>query len=288
MKNYINDYRNYLKIQGLSETGTIKPYTKIVSDFLIKHPEPLTVHKHQIIAFLLKRGAGRTIKQAHGALNHFYTGVLNSNFISKIPQPKVSVFVPNILSELEFFQVINSIQNLKHKAIIQLIYSCALRIGECINLKVDDISKTKNIIKIVKGKGNKDAYVPIPEETKNLLRAYYKKFKPGVYLFEGQNRIQYSESSIRKILRTALKKCSIRKHIRVHDLRHSRATHWLDNGMDIKFVQRILRHKKAETTDRYLHLTTNSLEKAMLQADLNIKKTIQLDPAENLILAAAS
>ena len=287
MEKYINNYQNYLKIQGLSLNGTIKPYTRIVSSFLQSYPDPLKATKNQIISFLVERGASRTVKQSHGALNHFFIGVLNSTAIQKIPQPKVSDFIPDILSEIEVQQVVTSIANLKHEAIIQLIYSCALRIGECINLKVADISKTKNIIKIVNGKGGKDAYIPIPAATKNLLRIYYQKYKPKLFLFEGQGAAKYSTSSIRKILKTAIQKCKITKNIRVHDLRHSRATHWLENGMDIKFVQRILRHKKAETTDRYLHLATASLERAMELADTNIKHRFQLTPPAAVFLNSA-
>jgi integrase/recombinase XerD len=269
MKNYITDYTNYLRLLGLAK-NTITIYKSILGKFLLKHSDPENATKNDIVSFLVERGAARTIKQSHGALNHFFIGVLNSKALEKVPQPKVSEFVPNILSEIEIEQVIESITNLKHKAIIQLIYSCALRISECINLKVEDISKTKNVIKLVNAKGGQSAYVPIPEATKNLLRIYYLQYQPGIYLFEGQTNEQYSKSSIRKILNNALLKAKISKNIRVHDLRHSRATHWLENGMDIKFIQKILRHKKSETTDRYLHLTTLSLENAMLSADNSI------------------
>ena len=285
MENYIKGYQNYLKILGLAPR-TIKIYSAIVVKFLKQNPDPNTVENSQLIAFMLQRGAARTIQQTHGALNHFYKGVLNSSIIKKIPQPKTSEFIPNILTEIEIQQVISAIPNLKHEAIIQLIYSCALRIGEAINLKVSDISKTKNVIKIVSGKGNKTAYVPIPEATKNLLRLYYQKYRPKTYLFEGQKSPKYSTSSIRKILNKALRSAKITKHIRVHDLRHSRATHWLENGMDIKFVQRILRHKKPETTDRYLHLTTNALERAMLLADTSIKQRFDININSNPQIAA--
>lgn len=281
MKNYKKEYQNYLRICGLS-ARTISIYSSILEKFLNQYHVPEKASKSQIISFLVQRGSGRTIKQSHGALNHFYVGVLNSKTIKKIPQPKVSQFVPNILSEIEVIKVIATIKNLKHEAIIQLIYSCALRVSECINLKVQDISKTKNVIKIVNGKGNKDAFVPIPSATKELLRLYYQQYKPKEYLFQGQENAKYSASSIREILKKALSVAGINKKIRVHDLRHSRATHFLENGMDIKFVQRILRHKKAETTDRYLHLSTNSLEKAMLLADLNITNQCN----KNQLLAA--
>lgn len=284
MRDYITQYRSYLIVVGLAPR-TIKIYSAIINKFLQEHPEPVNATRNDITAFMSKRGAARTIKQAHGALNHFYKGVLNSHAIKKIPQPKTQTFVPNILSEDEVCRVINSIHNIKHEAIIQLIYSCALRVSEAINLKIEDISKTKNIIKIVNAKGGRSHYIPIPVETKMLLREYYKAYRPKQYLFQGQSSPKYAASSIRKILNTALDKAGISKTIRVHDLRHSRATHWLENGMDIKFVQKILRHKKLETTERYLHLTTNSLERAMNLADTNIKIRLKYPDKSKLLVA---
>lgn len=277
MENYIENYQNYLKMVGLSNR-TITIYTSIIKKFLCEHPNPETAKKHEIIAFMLQRGSARTIQQTHGALNHFYVGVLNMNHIKKIPQPKTTNYVPNILTRAEMHQVVFSIKNIKHEAIIQLLYSCALRVSECLNLKITDISKTENQIKIVSGKGNKTAYVPIPEETKNLLRLYYSYYKPKVYLFEGPKGAKYSKSSVRKILNTALKNANIKKHIRVHDLRHSRATHLLENGVDIKLLKEILRHKKIETTERYTHLTTATLQAVMQIADAKMQQnqTIKL------------
>jgi len=269
MKTYIIQYQNYLKILGLAPR-TITIYSSILTKFLTQHHQPNKVKQNQLVEFMLQRGKARTVKQTHGALNHFYKGVLKSKALKKIPQPKTQPFIPNILSEQEAVVLLNNIKNLKHEAILQLIYACALRLGEALNLKIEHISKTENKIKIVNAKGGKTAYVPIPEATKNLLRLYYYHYRPKVYLFEGTPGKKYSASSVRKILNNALKTVNITKHIRVHDLRHSRATHLLQNGMDIKILKDILRHKKIETTERYLHLTTKNLEKAMKTADNNI------------------
>lgn len=285
MQNFIKTYQNYLKIRGLSPR-TIKIYKSILIKYLAIYPNPKQVNQPQIVEFMLQRGQSRTIKQTHGALNHFYKGVLNLNAIKKIPQPKSPVFVPNILTEYEANLLINNIKNLKHEAIIQLIYSCALRVSEALNLKVSDISKFDNNIKIVAAKGNKTSYVPIPEPTKNLLRLYYYHYKPKVYLFEGSPGKKYSVSSVRKILNKNLKSVGIFKKIRIHDLRHSRATHLLQNGMDIKILKDILRHKKLDTTERYLHLTTKTLETAMLKADqeinINLNQYKQLNTNQNV------
>ena len=266
MQKLINDYTNYLKILGLAPR-TITIYKTIIVKFLKIYPNPTEATQPQIIDFMLQRGSARTIQQTHGALNHFYSGVLGLGYIKKIPQPKAPDFVPNILSQIEVFQLFHNIKNIKHEAVLQLMYSGALRLGETLNLKIEDISKTENQIKIISGKGNKTAYVPIPKATKLLLREYYRKHKPQVYLFEGQKGGKYSASSVRKVLNKALASVNINKHIRVHDLRHSRATHLLENGMDIKLLKDILRHKKIETTERYIHLTTKSLSNAMQQAD---------------------
>ena len=102
------------------------------------------------------------------------------------------------------------------------------------------------------------------------LRAYYKKYNPEVYLFNGQNSPQYNTNSISKVLKQQLFKNNINIKIRVHDLRHSRATHLLNNGIDIKFIQQLLGHRKLETTQRYLHLTTSNLQQAIQQADLKL------------------
>ena len=285
MENYIKDYCNYLKILGLAPR-TITIYKSIVVKYLKVHPKPEIVVNSLIIEFMLQRGKARTIKQTHGALNHFYSGVLNLGYIQKIPQPKAPQFVPNILSQIEVFHLFHNIKNIKHEAILQLMYSGALRLGETLNLKIQDVSKTENEIKIVAGKGNKTAYVPIPGPTKLLLREYYKKHNPKVYLFEGKPGVKYSASSVRKVLNNALVAANISKHIRVHDLRHSRATHLLENGMDIKLLKDILRHSKMETTERYIHLTTKSLSNAMASADtimqLNIAST---KPQHSYLLA---
>ena len=274
MEKILKQYENYLIIQGLA-TNTIKIYESIIVKYLdYCNLQPKNLSKDQIIQFVVLRGQSRTMKQTLAALNHLYKGLFNSSIIKQIPQPKDKQFLPNILSEIEMVNVIASIPNLKHESIIQLMYSCALRVSEVINLKLKHIQKTTNLIKIVDAKGGKSAYIPIPEETKNLLRIYYKAYKPTDYLFQGQFNGKYSASSIRNVFNRALKKQNIKKRVRLHDIRHSRASHLFENGMDIKILKDILRHRKIETTEQYLHLTTKTLEKSMLKADFSIKENL--------------
>jgi site-specific recombinase XerD len=176
--------------------------------------------------------------------------------LSGIKRPKK---LPDVLSLEEVKQIIDSIDNLKHKTIISLIYSCGLRISECINLKSSDIDSKRMLIKIVQSKGNKDRYLQLSPKLLELLRIYFKSYNPNENLFQGQFRDEYSARSIQNILKRALHKCNIKKRITVHSLRHSFATHLLEQGTDIRIIQEILGHKDIRTTQIYTHISKTKL-----------------------------
>ncbi|KAF0153056.1 MAG: Integrase [Ignavibacteria bacterium] len=169
--------------------------------------------------------------------------------------------LPDVLCIDEIKTIIEKIDNLKHKTIISLIYSCGLRISECVNLKVSDIDSKRMMIKIVQSKGNKDRYVPLSNKMLLLLREYYKEYKPKEFLFEGQIQKYYSARSIQAILKTALAKSKIKKSISVHSLRHSYATHLLEQGTDISIIQKLLGHKDIKTTLLYTQISKTQLTK---------------------------
>jgi len=169
--------------------------------------------------------------------------------------------LPDVLSIEEVKQVLDSIDNIKHKAIISLIYSCGLRISECINLKIADIDSKRMLIKIVQGKGKKDRLVQLSPKLLELLRNYYKQYHPKEHLFQGQFKDEYSAKSIQNLLKKALQKCGIAKKITVHSLRHSFATHLIEQGTDIRIVQEILGHKDIRTTQIYTHISSASISK---------------------------
>jgi integrase/recombinase XerD len=262
---YLQDYQNYLKLRNLSPR-TIAQYSKIVNSFLLHvNNKPYQAEPKDIIKFSLKGNASRTRQQIIGALKHFYTGVLNKPQTFKfIPNVKREQFIPNTLSKEEAQKLILATTNLKHKAILSLLYYGALRRSELLNIKIEHINK-EAIIKIVQSKGKKDRLVPLPNPCIETLRQYYKTYRPKTYLFNGQNSEKYSPQSANAILQINLKKTGITKKIRLHDLRHSRATHLLDSGMDIEFIRRLLGHKKIETTQRYLHTSVRTLKKMVLQ-----------------------
>jgi site-specific recombinase XerD len=151
--------------------------------------------------------------------------------------------------------------NIKHKTLIALIYSCGLRRSEAINMRISDIDSQRMLIKIRGAKGKKDRYVQLAEGTLQLLRKYYIKEKPKNYLFEGQQGEQYSSTSISNVLKNSAKKAGIKKRVYPHILRHSFATHHLEQGTDLRFIQEWLGHESSKTTEIYTHVSKTDFSK---------------------------
>ena len=187
-----------------------------------------------------------------------------------IDRPLKDKKLPIILSKNEIQLLFNSTYNLKHLAILAVIYSCGLRVSELINIKINDIDNNRMVINIRKSKGNKDRQVQLTNQILNLLRKYYKKYLPVNYLIVGQNGGKYSTTSIQKIIKNSALKAKIYKKVTPHTLRHSFATHLLENGTDIRYIQTILGHSDIKTTQIYTHVSNAHL------------KNIQ-NPSDNLI-----
>src|SRR5690606_23343646 len=181
--------------------------------------------------------------------------------IEKIYRPKKEKLLPNVLSKKEIKQILNAHSNLKHKTMLSVIYSCGLRRSELLNLKPLDIDSERNIITIRQAKGKKDRIAPLSQNILLMLREYYKIYKPVTWLFEGQfPNTQYDERSLQNVLKQALEKVNIKKPVTLHWLRHSYATHLLEAGTDLRFIQEILGHKSSKTTEIYTHVSTKSLQ----------------------------
>lgn len=203
-----------------------------------------------------------SMKQALASVRFLFFDVLKKevdfDFFIEMKKPNS---LPNILTPEEVKNIINSITNLKHRAIISTIYSCGLRISEAVNLKIHDIDSKAMTIKIVNAKGKNDRIVMLSEKLLELLREYFKEYKPKIYLFEGQSGEKYSARSIQQIFINAVKKTKIKKRVTVHTLRHSFASHLLDSGTDIRFIQELLGHKHLSTTQIYTHINPVSVKK---------------------------
>jgi site-specific recombinase XerD len=177
-----------------------------------------------------------------------------------IQRPKKDKKLPNVLSEEQVALILKQIQNLKHKCIPYLIYSSGLRRSEVLNIKPTDIDGKRNCIIIRAAKGKKDRVTLPSQKALILLRDYYKRYRPKGWLFEGAGGGQYSTTSLRKIFQRALVKSDIKKDVTLHSLRHSFATHLLERGTDLRYIQALLGHRSSKTTEIYTHVTRKGFE----------------------------
>ena len=185
-----------------------------------------------------------------------------------IHRPKTQKLLPNVLSKEEIKLILNAHSNIKHKAMLSLIYSCGLRCGEMLRLKPEHIDSKRNILIIKQSKGSKDRITPLSNKIILMLRDYYHLHKPKEWLFEGQKQGEpYDERSLQNVLKQAIVKCQIKKPVSLHWLRHSYATHLLENGTDLRYIQEILGHSSSKTTEIYTHVSTKNIQKIISPFD---------------------
>jgi site-specific recombinase XerD len=202
-----------------------------------------------------------TLHSKINALKFYYEQVLGrEKFFWEIPRPKKHSLLPKVISKERIADLINSIENVKHKTIIMLTYACGLRVSEVVSLRVKHIDGQRRTIFIEKGKGKKDRVVSLSPNMLIMLREYYKQYQPKDYLFEGQFENEHlSERSIQQVIKKAKIKAGISQDGSMHMLRHSFATHLLDKGIDVVFIQKLLGHNSIKTTLGYLHVTNKDL-----------------------------
>jgi site-specific recombinase XerD len=221
-----------------------------------------------------KQSATSTLNQAINALKFYYGTMLKKKFLYEIKRPRKDKKLPVVLSKEEVAKILSSVDNIKHKAILMLIYSAGLRVGEVVKLKIEDIDSKRMLIHIKGSKGRKDRYTMLSETALDILRRYWREYKPEKWLFEGARAGRYlSTRTVEKILEHACEKANIRKDVSVHTLRHSFATHLLEGGTDLRYIQELLGHKDSKTTEIYTHVSTKSIGKIKSPLDsLNRKE----------------
>lgn len=255
----------YLELlqQKRYSSNTIKTYSHYIKDFLKEfHDRDFSeIKKEEINLYILKLIQEKGISSSQqnqriNAIKFYFEHVLRKERqFYQIDRPRKERRLPDVLSKEEIGKMLNVTTNLKHKSIIALIYSCGLRRSEAINLKLEDIDSKRMMIKIRGAKGKKDRYVQLAKSILNLLRDYYKKDRPEVWIFEGSKGMQYSATSIFVVVKAAAKKAGIRKSVYPHILRHSFATHHLEQGTDLRFIQEFLGHESSKTTEIYTHVS---------------------------------
>ncbi|WP_405384368.1 tyrosine-type recombinase/integrase [Maribacter sp. LLG6340-A2] len=216
-----------------------------------------------------KEGMGeRKMNGKINAIKFYFEQVLHRpRMFFDIPRPKKPLVLPKMLSKEQVRKVFHSVDNLKHLVALKLCYGAGLRVSEVVNIKINDIDSTRMVIHVVGAKGKKDRYVPLPEKLLPLLREYFKKYRPKEYLFEGKYGGAYSKSSVQQVFKKAMKIAGIRKKIGIHGLRHSYATHLLEDGADMRFIQELLGHNSITTTQVYTKVTPQRLSKVKSPLD---------------------
>lgn len=261
-KNYMN-YRRY-------SSNTIKTYSDALEVFFRfyqnKEPESFTIEDivHFNSEYILRKNLSASYQnQVINAIKLFYRNRFNKAMeVDFIQRPRREKRLPNVLSKEEVKAILEAHNNLKHKVMLSLIYSCGLRCGELLALEPFHIDSKRNIILIKNSKGKKDRIVPLSQKILEMLRTYYKLYKPKRYLFEGQTSgMPYDKRSLQLVLKQALNKTKIIKPVTLHWLRHSYATHLLENGTDLRYIQEILGHSSSKTTEIYTHVSTNSIQR---------------------------
>lgn len=205
--------------------------------------------------------SGSYQNQSINAIKFYYERVMGGQRkIYTIDRPRKEKLLPEVLSEEEIIGILNATENLKHKAILMTIYSAGLRIGELINLRIKDIDSGRMQIRVEQAKGKKDRYTLLGTKTLEILRKYVTEYKPKELLFEGARGEEYSQKGIQAILKKSVEKVGIKKRVTVHTLRHSFATHLLEAGTDIRYIQSLLGHSSGKTTEIYTHITTKGFD----------------------------
>jgi len=244
--------------------NTVKTYVSCFEAFInyYRDIEPENINENDIRAYLQKliqEGSSNSyINQAINAIKFYYEVVMEMpNRFYGMERPRVEEKLPKVLSKEEVFSIIAHTNNIKHKCIVGLLYSAGLRRNELLNLMLEDIDGKRMTIKVRSGKGNKDRYTLLSDTLLKELRAYFVKWRPTSYLFEGQTGGRYSAESVAQIVSKAAQAAKIKKRVTPHMLRHSFATHLLEAGTDLRYIQVLLGHKSSKTTEIYTHVATN-------------------------------
>ena len=265
-KGVIRSFVSYLRGLRLSE-NTIKVYFTFIADFVefIGDKSLDKLNNTDVRLFVenqvkYKKYAISTHRQLVSAIKHFGTFLPDSKLsVEDLTRPKKSSYLPTVLSREEILDLLRATKNLKHRTVIALLYSAGLRIGEVLKLELKDIDVDRRQLFVKNGKGRKDRVVVLAESFIPLLQNYYMTYKPAVFFIENPKGGNYSAVSIRTFLKRSCRIAKISKKVTPHTLRHSYATHLIENGVGLRYVQDLLGHSKPETTMIYTHVAKKDL-----------------------------
>jgi integrase/recombinase XerD len=256
------EYMKYKRYAKNSIDNYVSYIGRFLSHFEKQATKPSEISSNCIKNFLTTFNDANTHKAYLCAIKLFYSKIGNQpHKLDKIEYPKLSKKLPIVLSQEEIQKLFDNTHNLKHKTIIALLYSCGLRVSELINLKWQHIDRSRMIINIISGKGNKDRQVPLPVPLMHLFEKYFREYRSKEYVFNGQFSLKYSATSVLNIVKNAASDAKINKHVYTHLIRHCSFTHMVESGIDINIIQNIAGHSNAKTTMIYCHLSHNLISK---------------------------
>jgi integrase/recombinase XerD len=258
-----------LKLQEIRYSErTIKVYCSAFEEFINFHQryEINKIDEQKVIEFLrylvMERKVSTSYQnQAINAIKFYYEKVLGGQRkFYFIDRPKKEKTLPTVLNEEEVIRLFAAVINIKHKCILMLAYSAGLRLGEIVRLKLVDIDRERMQIRVVQSKGKKDRYAKLSVKFLKVYDEYLAEYQPKEYLFEGATGGEYSPSSIQNIIKAVSQKAGIVKRVTMHTLRHTFATHSLENGVDLRYIQSMMGHESSRTTEIYTHITTKGFD----------------------------
>ena len=266
-KEAIQTFIRYLNSKRYS-SNTIKVYSDSMSTFLryFSMKDITAISNDDLIDFnnnyILKNNFSSSFQnQVVNAVKLYFSAIQHKKIdVELIHRPRREKVLPNVLSKEEVKAILDAPYNLKHRAMLAMIYSCGLRRGELLSLTKFDIDSKRMVVIIRMAKGKKDRIVPLSPKILDLLRDYYKSYQPKEFLFEGQGGGKYSEKSLENVFKQSLFKARNQKPVTLHWLRHSYATHLLESGTDLRYIQDLLGHKSSKTTEIYTHVSTKNIQ----------------------------
>lgn len=277
------DFERYiqrLKSQGKSPStiqtygGMIRRLAQYYNKQLIRQLTP-----EMLYAYLSKEVVDRDLSNSYhrqliSALKHFFRDRddLELDIVSDLTYPSKHKQLPKVISEEDVIRILRATRNLKHRLAFAMLYSCGLRISELLNLKIKDIDVTRRTVFVRKSKGSKDRVVMLAESVVPLLVNYLQTYQPVEYLLNGQSGLRYSAESVRKSLDHARKDAGVHRKVTPHMLRHSFATHLLEQGIGLRYIQELLGHKKPETTMVYTYVANDRLSQISSPLDHIVNK----------------
>jgi integrase/recombinase XerD len=274
----LNQLKKELAVRKYSRK-TIATYMHYNSELLkLSNKTFKEISTHDVKNFLYyyaneKHVATSTLNIIINAIKFFYVNLMHKNFIYEIRRPKKDKILPVIFNSKELLELFSAVKNIKHKAILMIIYSAGLRVGEVVKIKPEDIDLLRKIIHIKGGKGRKDRYSILSNAVIDIIGEYTKVYRYTKWFFEGERPGEHiAIRTVQKVFENACSAISLQKKATVHSLRHSFATHLLENGIDIRFIQELLGHAHSKTTEIYTHVSNRKLSQIQSPLDIIMKK----------------